>query len=65
MIPTSTQRYKYECETETLILDITDILRNQKQGLKASHISYIEGTFVVKLRAQNIYRIFLYTITSD
>ena len=43
------------------LLDITDILRHQKQELITSDVMDIEGTFVVKLRAQNIDSHFLYT----
>ena len=43
------------------MLDITDSLRYQKQGLTTSDFRDIEGTFVVKLRGQNIDGHFLYT----
>ena len=39
---------------EKLVLDITDRLRHQKQGLTTSDVRYVEGTFVVKLRAQKV-----------
>ena len=43
------------------VLDITDSLRHQKQGLTTSDNRDIEGIFVVKLRAQNIDSHFFYT----
>ena len=43
------------------MLDITDRLRHQKQGLKKSGVRDIEGIFVVKLRAQRIDSHFFYT----
>ena len=46
---------------EKSVLDTADSLRHQKQGLKTSDVRDIEGTFVVKLRAQNIYTHFFYT----
>ena len=46
---------------EKSVLNITDILRNQTQGLKTSYERDIEGTFVVKLRAHNIDIHFFYT----
>ena len=39
---------------EKSVLDITDSLRHQKQGLTTLDIRDIEGTFVVNLRGQNI-----------
>ena len=36
------------------VLDIKDSVRHQTQGLTPSDVRYIEGIFVVKLRAQNI-----------
>ena len=39
---------------EKSVLDITEILRHQNQGLKTSDVRDIEGTFVVNLRGQNI-----------
>ena len=36
------------------VLDITDSVRHQKQGLTISDVSDSEGTFVVKLRGLNI-----------
>ena len=39
---------------EKSVLDITDSVRYQKQVLTKSDIRDIEGTFVVKLSAQNI-----------
>ena len=39
---------------EKPVLDITDSLRHQKQGLTTSDVRDIEGAFVVKLRAQKI-----------
>ena len=41
------------------VLDITDSLRHQKQGLTTSDVRDIEGIFVVKLRAQNIDSLFV------
>ena len=46
---------------EKSVLDITDILRHQKQVWKTSYVSDIEGSFVVKSCAQNIDRHFFYT----
>ena len=43
------------------MLYTTDRVRNQKQGFTTSYVRYIEGTFVVKLRAQNIDTDFFYT----
>ena len=43
------------------VLDIKDSLRHQKQGLTTSDVRDIEGTFVVKLRVQNIDSHFFYT----
>ena len=42
------------------VLDITDSLIHQKQVLTTSDVRYIEGIFVVKLRAQNIGSHFFY-----
>ena len=53
-IPLSTHRYKDGGAMEKSVLDITDSLRHQKQGLTTSDVRDIEGTFVVKLRANNI-----------
>ena len=39
---------------EKSVLDITDRLRHQKQGLTTSDVRDVEGTFVVKLRAQKV-----------
>ena len=36
------------------MLDITEILRHQKQGLTTLDVRDVEGTFVVKLHAQKI-----------
>ena len=60
-IPISTQRYKDGGAMEKSVLDITDSLRHQKQGLTTSDVRDIEGIFVVKLRAQNIDSHFFYT----
>ena len=46
---------------EKLVLIITGSVRHQKQGLKTSDVRDIEGTFVEKLRGQNIDNYFLYT----
>ena len=46
---------------EKSVLDITDSLRHQKQGLTTSDVRYIGGIFVVKLSAPNIDSIFFYT----
>ena len=54
MIPVSTQRCKDGGVVEKSVLDITDSLRHQKQGLTTLDVSNIEGTFVVKLRGLNI-----------
>ena len=54
MIPLSTQIYKDGRAMEKSVLDITDTVRLYKQGLTTSDVRDIEGTFVVKLRAQNI-----------
>ena len=54
MIHISTHRYKYGGAMEKSVLNITDILIHQKQGLTTSDVRDIEGTFVVKLRGQNI-----------
>ena len=43
------------------LLDITDSVKHQKQGLTTSDVSDTEGTFVVKLRGQNIDTHFLNT----
>ena len=43
------------------VLDITYILRHQKQELTTSDVRYVEGIFVVKLRAQNVDSHFLNT----
>ena len=53
-IPISNQRYKYGVVMEKSVLDITDILRHQKQVLTTSDISNIEGNFVLKLRGLKI-----------
>ena len=46
---------------EKSVLDITDSVRNQKQGLTTSDVRDMEGNFVVKLRGQNINTHFFYT----
>ena len=46
---------------EKSVLDITDTSRHQKMGLTTSDVRDVEGTFVVKLRAQKIDSHFLYT----
>ena len=46
---------------EKSVLDITEILRHQKQGFTTSDVRYVEGIFVVKLRAQKIDSHFLST----
>ena len=46
---------------EESVLDITDRLIHLEQGLITSDVRDIEGTFVVKLRGQNIYSHFFYT----
>ena len=46
---------------EKSVLDIKDRVRHQKQGLTPSDVRDIEVTFVVKLRAHNIYSHFFYT----
>ena len=65
MIPVSTQRYKDGGALEKSVLDMTDSLRHQKQGLTKSYVRDVEGTFVVKVRAQKVDSHFLYTITSE
>ena len=60
-IPKSTQGYKNGGAMDKSVLDITDRLRHQKQGLKTSDVRDIEGIFVVKLRGQNIDCPFFYT----
>ena len=50
---------------EKLVLDITDSSRHQKQGLTTSDFRDIEGTFVVKLRGQNIDSHFFNTKKED
>ena len=47
------------------VLDITDSLRHQKQGLETSEDINVQGIFVVKLRAQKVDSHFLYKITSE
>ena len=37
---------------EKSVLDMTDSLRHQKQGLEKSEVRDVQGIFVVKLRAQ-------------
>ena len=59
-IPISTHIYKDGGVIDRYVLDITDSVRHQKQGLKTSDASDIEGTFVVKLRGQNIDLHFFY-----
>ena len=61
MIPISIQRYKDGGDMEKSVLDITDSVRNQKQGLTTSDLKDIGENFVVKLRGQNIYSHFFYT----
>ena len=39
---------------EKSVLDITEKIRQQKQGLTTLDVRNIEVTFVVKLRVQNI-----------
>ena len=46
---------------EKSVLDISDSVRYQKRGLTTSYVRDVEGTFVVKLRAQSIYGHFFYT----
>ena len=46
---------------EKSVLDISDSVRYQKQGLKTSYVSDIEGTFVVNLCSLNIENYFFYT----
>ena len=46
---------------EKSVLDITDSVRHQKQGLTTSDVKDIEENFVVKLRTQNIGSHFFYT----
>ena len=53
-ISLSIQRYKDVGVMEKSVLDITEIVRHQKQGLTTSYVRYIEGTFFVKLRGHNI-----------
>ena len=60
-IPISTQRYNNGGDIEKSVLDITDRLRHQKQGLTTSDVRDVEGTFFVKLRAQKIDSHFLNT----
>ena len=50
----SNQRYKDRGAMERSVLDITDRLRHQKQGLTTSDVRDIGGNFVVKLRAHKI-----------
>ena len=45
-IPISTQRYKYGGAMEKSLLDNTDSLRHQKQGLTTSDVRDIEGFFL-------------------
>ena len=51
-IPVSTQRYQDGGGMEKSVFDVTDIIRHQKLGLTTSESIYVEGMFVVKLRAQ-------------
>ena len=39
---------------EKSVLDVTDSVKHQKQGFTTSDVRDIEGTFVEKLRGQNI-----------
>ena len=57
----STQRYKDGEDMYKSVLDITDSVRHQKQGLTTSDVRDIEEIFVVKLRGQNIDNHFFYT----
>ena len=45
---------------EKSVLDMTDSLRHQKLGLTTSYSIYVQGIFVVKLRAQKTVDIFFY-----
>ena len=54
MIYISSHRYNDGGDMEKSVLDFIYRVRHQKQGLTTSDVSYIEVTFVVKLRAQNI-----------
>ena len=51
-IPVSTQRYQDGGGMEKSVLDVTDSIRHQKQGLTTSDSIDVEGMFVVKLLAQ-------------
>ena len=53
-VPISIQRHKDGGVMEQSVLDTTDTVRHQKQGLTTSYVRYIEGTFVVKLRGQKL-----------
>ena len=57
-IHTSTKRYKDGGDMEKLVLDSTYILIHQKQGLTTTDVRDVEGSFVVKLRAQKVDRHF-------
>ena len=46
---------------EKSFLGIIDSVRHKKQGLTASYVKDIEGTFVVKLSGNNIENYFFYT----
>ena len=60
-ISISTHRYKDGGAMDKSVLDITDRLRYQKQGLTTSDGRDIEETFVVKLHGQKINSNFFYT----
>ena len=51
-IHVSTQRYQDGGGMEKSVLDLTDSMRHQKQGLTTSESIDLQGIFVVKLRAQ-------------
>ena len=53
-IPISTQKYTDGGAVGKSVLDIIDSVRHQKQGLTTSYVRDIEGTFLLKLRGQNI-----------
>ena len=46
---------------EKSVLDMTDSMRHQKQGLKTSEVRDVKGTFFVNLRAQKVDGHFLNT----
>ena len=60
-MPISTQRYKDGGDINKSVMDIKYSVIHQKQGFTTSDVMDIDGAFVVKLRAQDIYGRFFYT----